>query len=187
MRGYRWVVAMVVVLVSLAGCAVQNPNSLGSVAGRAVSADHVEELNAAVARILQASPAETRSAVATAVLRAELARAAAPLRSVTIDPAQRASVILTDQALQAFAADPVASEVAADVADTVLFYTAIGGPDKFAAAVADVPVRVNPRYGTWDGSRAVIASSGSLSLPYASTSAVPTASAEPSPSTTPSR
>ncbi len=182
MKGYRWIAAAVVLLLSVGGCSVPSPNVAASVAGRTISAHQVEQLNTVVARVVQQTPAETRSTVLTWLIRGELARAAAPKRGVADLQGQRRSIIATKPLLQFLASDPSTAGLADDMADSLAFAGAVGGDDNFAAAVADVPLTVNPRYGAWDRSQALIATSGSLSLPF-----TPAATATPVPTASPSR
>ncbi|MGC3953015.1 MAG: hypothetical protein QM804_01970 [Propionicimonas sp.] len=161
-RAAKALIALVVAgLLTLSGCAGQNPNHAASIDGVAIPVSEVEAMLPVLTPYLQnPSVATVTSVLVTTRIGAEVARQQQLEFTAEQREAAAASVMPPE-----LAADPQAASFATDYVTTALVSEKLG-QDAFLAAVAKLDVVVNPRYGTWDASHAaVVPGTGSLSDP----------------------
>ena len=159
-------------LAGVAGCAGGAPSEAAVVGGRSVSQSDVERgvqglsvaLNVPVERI---NPQNVVGALISGVQADQIAAA----NHITITDAQRDATLAGDQTGAQLLQQADAKELAYDLADAQIVSQQLG-VQKYLADTEAIPVRLNPRYGSWKNGQ-MVGDTGSLSQP---------ASPSPSPS-----
>ncbi|MGB7961808.1 MAG: hypothetical protein WCF12_02445 [Propionicimonas sp.] len=167
LKAARAIIAMVVGLLVLSGCAAANPTTAASVNGVVITDAHVEAIAQALAEFNQEANGAGgyRLSSAGVLISNELGRQVAAQKGVVIADADRQAVIASQQELAAMAQIPALTQLIHDYAAYYLTRTKVGETDYFAA-VAGFDVVVNPRFGTWNQTLGTLTGeSGSLSSP----------------------
>lgn len=166
-RGRRLLAAGAIVAVLAAGgCSRADPSVVAYVGdnGRVTQSD----LDTAVDGIRQTlEPGQTvaESAVINAMIHGEIAQRVAAENNITVTDADR-DKLLKGSNLAPLLNIPKAKQVAYDVADAQIVPSKVGA-EAYLAAVKQMPVELNPRFGQLDENEKTIidSSTGSLSTP----------------------
>ena len=162
-------------LLALAGCG-GNPQVAAYVGG-STSAINVQVQQAKVDQIAKGIADATSDAYDTAVtfrapvmqilIQAALANQVAKVAGITVTDAQREAFYAQTELYPALVKSPVTHDFMVNFADTNTILTDAAAEAPMAQLVANTPIKVNPRYGTWDAKVGGLmeGSPGSLSDP----------------------
>ena len=152
-------------MLLVGGCALSNPRTAATVGGVTISESQVDTLSQALSEATegQLTPGSQRATVVSVLVASTLSQQVAAQKGVTVDPAERQALLATSEQLTALAADPVLTDFINGFVDSQLISSQVG-KDAFLAAVQEIPVQVNPRYGSWNQELAGLSGdTGSLS------------------------
>lgn len=174
MKRMRWLLTAVVVgLLALAGCSTPGGNIAATVNASPITVAHLDSTVAAVARDT-AQRDELNAAVLTMSIRGAMARVIAAENGIEINGQGRIAALAANTQISGYAKfldDPQAKSFAEDAADLSLVLTKVGA-DAFLARAKQIPVQLNPRYGSWSVDQLSVApTGGQLSQPWATPSA----------------
>ena len=167
LKAARAIIAMVVGLLVLGGCAAANPTTAASVNGVVITDARVEATAQALAEFNQEANGAGgyRLSSAGVLIANELGRQVAEQKGVVVTEAERQAVIVSQEMLAAMAQIPALTQLINDYAAYTLTRSKVGETD-FYATVASFDVVVNPRFGTWNQNLGTLTGeSGSLSSP----------------------
>jgi len=162
----RTAVAVTALLgLALAGCANASPGVVAYVGDDAITERALDSAVAGLSSTLQEGQTVSAEAVVNAMIQGEISEQIAAEQDIAITDADR-DAVLRGSDLAPLAAVPAARPVAYDVADQQIVAEKIGA-EAYLAAVQQMPVTLNPRYGVLDPAQKVIVTgqSGSLSQP----------------------
>ena len=167
MKRMRWLlVAVVAGLLALSGCSTPGGNIAATVNGAPITVTQLDTTVAAVAR--------ENAAVLTMSIRGAMARVIAAENGVEINGQGRIAALAANTQISGYAKfldDPQARSFAEDAADLSLVLNKVGA-DAFLARAKQIPVQLNPRYGSWSVDQLTVATSGGqLSQPWVNPSA----------------
>ncbi len=166
-RALKAVVAVMAAVLALTGCAGQSPATAATVNQVVITEAQIDHVAQALATVFETpdAPGAQRRLAATVLIGNEVGRAVGVERGVTTTAEDRQGTVAQYQDLTALSQQPGMAQIVDDYAAALLIRTELGETD-FATTAAAVPVRVNPRYGSWDATLAQLTSgSGSLSSP----------------------
>lgn len=152
--------AVAMAALALTGCAT-SPGAAVTVNGKSVSIAHFWDNVAACADITGASSDEIWRDIGTYTVRAEVARVIMEGRGIEFSEAELASIVQDGVGNHALA-DPTCKAVILGAAAWEMLSFRLGA-DQFDAAVREIDVEINPRYGNWDPTNGRASGSGSLS------------------------
>jgi hypothetical protein len=167
MKPIRWIAAGTVgMTLALGGCAVPSPGVAAQVGNVRVTESKVDQVNAAFAKVMGGSPAETRDRVLAVLVQGEIVAEIAARKQILLTSAQREQIIATDPIMLALARDPIARELSEDTADLRVVVGKLG-VEPLLAEAGQMSIVINPRYGTWLPDQLnVTGGGGSLSKPF---------------------
>ena len=172
MSSVRWLLtALVAALFVLTGCSTPSASEAATVNGVPIPVSAVEGPVQAVG-VPSGESADPNATVLTYAIRGEIARTIAAEQGIQLtgDP-RTAALAALDPALAKYADDPQASSLVNNLLDFNVVVGAIGEA-AYLQRVAQTPVEVNPRFGSWSiESAAVSLDGGQLSEPWATPSA----------------
>ena len=159
------VAAGALLALALAGCGQASPGVVAYVGDQTISQRAVEQAVAGLRSTLQEGQSVSAEAVVNAMIQGTIAEQIAARQQIPLTDADR-DAVLQGSNLAPLLTVPAAKPVAYDVADQQIVAEKMGS-EAFLAALQEVPVTLNPRYGVLDPAQKVIATgqSGSLSLP----------------------
>lgn len=164
----RLMAGLVAAMLLLTGCTSGNPDLAATVKGVDIRETTLDKVSASVATLLQADPRQYRVLILEALIQGQVAQQVATQAGVEITDADLQGVFGTSSELSSFYADPDAREVAVAVAQRELVASKLGSAE-FTALAQQVPVVLNPRYGTWSATtNSMLGNTGSLSKSVAS-------------------
>lgn len=169
MKRMRWLLTVVVAgLLALAGCTTPGGNVAATVNGVPISVAQLDTTVSAVASDT-APRDELNAAVLTMAVRGQMARVIAAEQGIEINGQGRIAAIAANTQISGYAKfldDPQARVFAEDAADLSLVLTKVGA-EQFLARAKQIPVQLNPRYGSWSIDQlSVVSSGGQLSQPW---------------------
>jgi len=173
LKAARTIIALVVGLLMLGGCAAGNPGTAATVNGSVITDAQVAATATALAEFNQEANGAGgyRLSSAGVLIANELGRQVAAEKGVVVSDTDRQAVIASQATLAAMAKIPALTSLINDFANYTLTRTKVGETD-FAATVAGFDVVVNPRFGTWNQTLGTLTGeSGSLSEPAPSATA----------------
>ncbi|RMB62185.1 hypothetical protein [Tessaracoccus antarcticus] len=149
-------------VVALVGCS-PSPTVAAQVGDTTITTARVADIVAACPAV--GTTQVTDSLALQTLIHAEIFREVADITSIKLDDKELRSILLADENFGPFLTqEPDCTDLLlAQAASTVL--GAKGEPAQLDAALAQVQVEVNPRYGTWSTEKLGIEGSGSLSTP----------------------
>ena len=161
------VAAGALLALALAGCGQASPGVVAYVGDQTITQSAVEQAVAGLSSTLQEGQTVSSEAVVNAMIQGTIAEQIAAEQQIPLTDADR-DAVLQGSNLAPLLAVPAAKPVAYDVADQQIVAQKLGS-EAFLAALQQMPVKLNPRYGVLDPAQKVIATgqSGSLSLPAA--------------------
>jgi ABC-type Fe3+-hydroxamate transport system substrate-binding protein len=166
----KLVAVLATAILALTGCAKNNPNVAATVGDQTIKLTQVD----AVAKSLVAKdPTVTwgaaRHDVAQVMVVSRLAKLAQDEVGVKVTDAQRQQVYAAYPAWEPLLKDPVTATFMADFADYILVMSNQTAASAYQKVAANVPVSVNPIFGSWDPATGQFAgNSGSLSEVFGS-------------------
>jgi len=174
MKRMRWLlVAVVAGVLALSGCSTPGGNIAATVNGAPITVTQLDTTVAAVARE-SAERDQLNAAVLTMSIRGAMARVIAAENGVEINGQGRIAALAANTQISGYAKfldDPQARSFAEDAADLSLVLNKVGA-DAFLARAKQIPVQLNPRYGSWSVDQLTVATSGGqLSQPWVNPSA----------------
>jgi hypothetical protein len=166
-RGRRVLAAgAIVAVLATAGCARANPSVVAYVGSNGtVTQSEVDTAVSGLSQTLKPGQQVATSAVINAMIHGEIAQQIADAKNVTVTDAER-DKLLKGSNLAPLLDIPDAKQVAYDVADAQLVPSKVGS-EAYLAAMKDIQVELNPRYGQLNTADKTIvdSTSGSLSVP----------------------
>ncbi|MFT4166693.1 MAG: hypothetical protein QM650_15750 [Microlunatus sp.] len=161
------VLAAIVVLLA-SGCAVEgSPNTVAYIGDERITQQQLDTAVESVQAALGADEEVSPLAVVNVKIQGAIANQVAAQRKIPVTDAQR-DALLADTNLKPLLADPVARQVAYDIATPQIVAQAVGS-DTYLRDLQAADVTLNPRFGVLDPATKTIidGQSASLSLPPA--------------------
>ncbi|MDQ7992980.1 MAG: hypothetical protein AAGC63_13040 [Propionicimonas sp.] len=166
-RAVRALMALVVAMLALSGCAGKNPTHAADVNGVVITEAQVDGIAQGLANVAGTPqvPGENRKTAASVLIRNEVGRQIGQQQGIAISDADRQAALDSSPTVAKMAGDPLLSSFIDDYLTSELVRIQLGD-EAFAAASEQIPVLLNPRYGTWNASQGMLDDvSGSLSSP----------------------
>jgi hypothetical protein len=170
-RRFAGLVVALVAVVATAGCAGSSPDVAAYVGQSSISDSHLHRVTVAADTALGYQGQTGTAGVLNGLVLGEIADQVARDRGLRISDSER-DALVSPSNLGPLLRNDEARELAYGLATAELVRMRIGD-QAFVAAITSAPVRVNPRYGTWQpdayaqGGSMVGAGSESLSVPRA--------------------
>lgn len=154
-------------LMALAGCG-GNPQVAVYIGEEQVPLSRVESVAKVLADTSPGAGVTASSFTPTVMqifVQAELAARVAQAKGISVTEAERQSVYAQNQVYPLLLANPVSADFMKAYADTAVILGNEAAQAPYRELLAATPIRVNPRFGTWDAEQGglVEGSSGSLS------------------------
>jgi hypothetical protein len=154
-----FLLAMATLLSS--GCAT-SPNIAFTVDGINTGGYEIENLVQSCARAFGQSPQELRSQVVSYALEGRIAARIMAEHGIEYSDIEREEILRNTATGSALLRDPACQQAGYGVADYALLLDQLG-MEAFIVAQEKVEIVLNPRYGYWDDTAAVVVGDGSLS------------------------
>ncbi|PKQ32169.1 MAG: hypothetical protein CVT62_03830 [Actinobacteria bacterium HGW-Actinobacteria-2] len=161
----KLVAVLATAILALTGCADNNPNVAAKVGGQEIALSQVDTIaKALVASDPSVSWGVARRDVAQVLVVSQLAKLAQKDIGAPVSDAQRQQVYAAYPNWEPLLKNPTTSVFMADFADYILVMSDETGSAAFQKVCANVPVELNPVFGSWDPTQGQFAGdSGSLS------------------------
>lgn len=167
-----WRLAVPIVAATLLIGCVPNGSTAFTVDGTRVSERQINAATSGCATVTKDNPGELRTSMLNSVLAGGAGEKIAAATSTAVTQQERDEYLSSTTQGQAMLTDPECAKVANGLATYLIVLDRIGDTD-FAAALKQLQVQVNPRYGTWDPEQGGAVGSGSLSQPAATPTKAP--------------
>lgn len=151
-----------VMALGLAGCSAPSGSTAYLVNGKAVSEKQIDIASAGCAKLTNQTVAEVRASMMNSVLAGSLGDAIAAKTNTAVTDDERKTLLDASQQGRLMQEDPDCNNVAQGLATFLIVLEKVG-EEPFGQHVAELDVKVNPRYGTWDPAQGAAIGSGSLS------------------------
>lgn len=152
-------------LLALTGC-TQSPQTAAQVGDRRFTAAEVAPIAEAIAHLdgSKETAAGMTPTVVTLLIRSEIAHLALAKAGKTYSETDRQPLYDGNPGLAGLATQPATKEFIERYADFALLTSSDDGVTQFTKALSETKITVNPRYGNWDPTQAMVAEgTGSLS------------------------
>lgn len=160
---------MAVGALALGGCAEASPQVAAYVGGDQIRLAQVEAISQELSRL---SPDQTdvadnyRATVLAVMIESRLAEQVAAAKSIVMTEEMRQSFYATNDAYKVMAGNAVTADFMKGFADLAIVVGTEAGKVGLRDAFSTTPIRVNPRFGTWDPANQVVTGDGSLSVAF---------------------
>ncbi len=150
------------VLVALVGCS-PSPTTAAQVGDTTITQQRVQDLVASCPAVQDSEI--TEPVALTMLVRTELLRVVGANHDIEITDDTMRGLLKQDEATGPFLAEaPGCIDLLLPQAGSLLLSEAVSG-EEVVDELGDIDVQLNPRYGQWESDQAVVAGSGSLSVP----------------------